>query len=273
MSAESIRGILLPILLGALVLELLWSWRRGQRIFHLGESLANLGILVGNNLLKPVTLAWQYLIFELVQPFRCWTLPDAIWAYGLTFLAAELAYYWYHRLSHEIPLLWTIHHTHHSSQWMNLTTAVRLNWLGSFISPLFFLPLILLGFDPLLLALSLGLGLFYQFFLHTELVGKLGPFEGLLLNTPSAHRVHHGSNEAYIDTNYGAVLIIWDRLFGTYSAETEAVRYGVTTGAVGNNPVKIVFGPLLQFVRGEWKREKAVLAERRQEGTSKTRTG
>lgn len=258
---DSIKGLLFLILLFAVGAELIWSRMRKKGAYNLRESLANLGIMLGNNLLKPISLAWKYLVFRLLEPYQLMTLADGPWTLLLTFLVADLAYYWFHRLSHELPLLWTIHHTHHSSQWMNLTSAVRLNWLGNFVSPLFFLPFVVLGFDPELLVASLALGLFYQFFLHTEVVGRLGWFEGLLLNTPSAHRVHHGSNEKYIDKNYGAVLIVWDRLFGTYEPETEEVRYGVTTGSVGNNPIKIVLGPLVKYFRGEWKREKTLLQE------------
>ena len=245
---DSIKGFLFAILLAAVAGELAWSWIRKKGVYNLRESLANLAIMVGNNLLKPISLAWKYLVFRLLEPYQLLTLPSGWLTVILTFLVADLAYYWFHRLSHELPLLWTVHHTHHSSGWMNLTTAVRLNWLGNFVSPLFFLPFVLLGFDPELLVASLALGLFYQFFLHTELVGRLGGLEGMLLNTPSAHRVHHGSNERYIDKNYGAVLILWDRLFGTYAPETERVRYGVTTGAVGSNPFTIVFAPVLKYL-------------------------
>ncbi|MEM7356306.1 MAG: sterol desaturase family protein [Acidobacteriota bacterium] len=262
---DSIKGWFFGLLLVAVAAELLWAWWRKKKVFDLRESLANLAIMLGNNLLKPVSLGWKYLVFHLLEPHQLIDLPATPLVFLATFLAADFAYYWFHRLSHEIPLLWTIHHTHHSSQAMNLTTAVRLNWLGNFISPLFFVPFVLLGFSPEWLVASLALGLFYQFFLHTEAIGRLGWIEGKLFNTPSAHRVHHGSNERYVDKNYGAVLVIWDRLFGTYEPETEPVVYGVTTGAVGYNPIKIVLHPVLEFLRGNWKREKAILAQRRSE--------
>lgn len=261
---DSIRPLLFGILLLIVALEIGWSIYKNKGVYNLKESLGNLGILIGNNILKPVSLAWKYLVFSLVEPYQLFSLPISLGTIVLTFLAAEFAYYWYHRLSHTIPFLWAIHHTHHSSPWMNLTTAVRLNWLGNFVSPIFFLPFILIGFSPELMIASLALGLFYQFFLHTEVIGKLGWFEGKFLNTPSAHRVHHGSNEEYIDKNYGAVLIIWDRLFGTYVPETEKVKYGVTTGFIGHNPLKVIFVPFIQFFNGEFKKEKAAIAEERE---------
>ena len=117
--------------------------------------------------------------------------------------------------------------------------------------------------NNLIRPLSLALGLFYQFFLHTEAVGRLGWLEGKLLNTPSAHRVHHGSNSAYIDRNYVGALIVWDRLFGTYAPETEKVRYGVTTGFVGHNPFVVQFAPAWKYLRRDWKRERDIDRERR----------
>ncbi|MGB0525401.1 MAG: sterol desaturase family protein, partial [Flammeovirgaceae bacterium] len=154
------------------------------------------------------------------------------------------------------------HNVHHSSPWMNFTTAFRLNWFNFIISPLLFIPVILLGFSMQQAAVFFVLNLFYQFFLHTEAVGKIPLIEGWL-NTPSAHRVHHGSNALYIDKNYGGILMIWDRIFGTYQAETEKVNYGVTTGFEGHNPAKLVLKPIYNFFMGRLVRER----ENRQEET------
>ena len=253
---------LFGIILLAVLVEIIWSKIKKKGVYNLKESLGNLGIMIGNNLLKPLSLTWKLLVFSWVEPFQFFDIPTNLYTIILTFFAAEFAYYWYHRWSHEIPLLWTLHHTHHSSPWMNLTTAVRLNWLGNFVSPIIFLPFILLGFSPEVMAGSLAVGLFYQFFLHTEAIDKLGFFEGWLLNTPSAHRVHHGSNKKYIDKNYGGMLIIYDRLFGTYEPETEKVKYGVTTGFLSHNPIKLNFTPLFEYLKGNWKREKKRVEEK-----------
>ena len=253
---------LLVFLLLLVAAESTWSALRKRRIYNLRDSLANVAMAVGNNLIRPLSLAWKYLVFSVIEPFQYYTLPAALWTFLLTFLIADCAYYWYHRLSHELPVMWTMHHTHHSSPWMNLTTAIRLNWVANFVSPFFFAPFILLGVSPEWLTASLALGLFYQFFLHTEAISPLGWFEGKLLNTPSAHRVHHGSNSVYIDRNYAGALIVWDRLFGTYQPEVEPVRYGVTTGFVSHNPFVIQLAPLWQYLRGNWKREKEIDAAR-----------
>ncbi len=254
MNSSSIYFFVIIII--AVIIEATWSHFKKKGVYNTKESLSNLAILIGNNLLKPISLAWKLLVFNALVSYQIFDIPTNVFTVFLTFLVAEFAYYWYHRLSHETPFLWTMHHTHHSSPWMNFTTALRLNWLGSFVSPLFFLPFILIGFSPEIFVGSLALGLFYQFFLHTEAIGRLGFFEGWLLNTPSAHRVHHGSNEKYIDKNYGGMLIIFDRLFGTYEPEIEKVKYGVTTGFLGHNPIKVNFLPLIQYLKGNLNREK-----------------
>ncbi len=254
MNSSSIY-FLVVILIGVII-EAIWSHYKKKGVYNTKESLSNLGILIGNNLLKPLSLAWKLLVFNALLSYQILDIPTNVLTVLLTFIVTEFAYYWYHRLSHEIPVLWTLHHTHHSSPWMNFTTALRLNWLGNFVSPLFFLPFILIGFSPEIFVGSLAVGLFYQFFLHTEAIGRLGFFEGWLLNTPSAHRVHHGSNEKYIDKNFGGMLIIFDRLFGTYEPEVEQVKYGVTTGFIGHNPIKVNFLPLVDYLRGNFNREK-----------------
>lgn len=240
----------------ALISEIIWENAKKMHSFNLSESLGNLGIFIVNQLLKPLSLVWKYIVLEWALGFQFFQISVDVLIIVITFFAVEFIYYWQHRLSHEIPLLWALHHTHHSAMKMNLTTAVRLNWVGQFVSPLFFIPLVLVGLSPQIIIICLALGLFYQYFLHTESIKKLGLLEGKVFNTPSAHRVHHGSNEKYVDKNYGAMLIIFDRFFGTYEPENEKVRYGVTSGFFSNNPLKIIFLPLCQYFKGNWKREK-----------------
>lgn len=246
----------------ALLVEIVWANVKNKSVFNLKESLGNFGIFIGNNIMKPVSLGWKYMVFDWVGQFQIFNIPINVFTVILTFFIAEFGFYWYHRLSHETPLLWTLHHTHHSGMKMNLTTAVRLNWIGAFVSPLFYLPFVVIGFSGDVLLICIALGLFFQYFLHTEAIKKLGLLEGLFFNTPSAHRVHHGSNEMYIDKNYGGALIIFDRIFGTYQAETEKVNYGVTTGFFSNNPIKVNFLPIIQYLKGNWKREKHRIKEK-----------
>ncbi|MDT0620388.1 sterol desaturase family protein [Croceitalea vernalis] len=261
MNTNNIQYYFAGIVLVALVIEIIWSKTKNKSVYNLKESLGNLGIFIGNNIMKPISLGWKYLVFGWVAEYHFFSIPTNAFTIILAFLAAELGFYWYHRLSHETPLLWTLHHTHHSGMHMNLSTAVRLNWIGAFVSPIIYIPFVLLGFSPEILIICITSGLFFQYFLHTEAVKKLGFFEGLFFNTPSAHRVHHGSNEKYIDKNYGGTLIIFDRLFGTYQKETEKVKYGVTTGFYSNNPFKLNFLPLVEYFKGNWKREKQHIKE------------
>lgn len=253
---DSIKWYFLVLILIAVIAEIIWSNYKKTDTYNLNESLGNLGVFVGNQLIKPISILFKYMVLEWVAEFKFFDISVNLFTIIITFLAVEFVYYWYHRLSHEIPLLWALHHTHHSAMKFNLTTAVRLNWLGLFVSPLFYIPLVLIGLSPEIIISCLAVGLFYQYFLHTEAVKKLGSFEGLLLNTPSAHRVHHGSNEKYIDKNYGAMLIVFDKLFGTYQREEEKVKYGVTSGFFSNNPLTINFRPLVEYFKGNWKREK-----------------
>jgi sterol desaturase/sphingolipid hydroxylase (fatty acid hydroxylase superfamily) len=162
------------------------------------------------------------------------------WVWLLLFFLDDLAYYWFHRVSHESRVFWASHVVHHSSQHYNLSTALRQTWVPMTYLP-FWLPLPLLGFEPWMVLLAQSWSLIYQFGLHTERIGKLPrPLEAIL-NTPSHHRVHHGANEQYLDRNYGGILVIWDRLFGTFEPEGERVRYGLTKNLSTFNPVRVAF--------------------------------
>lgn len=244
------------IFIGLIVVEIIWSLISKRGSYNAKDSFSNLVIIIIGRLLKPISLAWGLFLFELVEPLKVFPIPVNALTFVITFILVELVYYWYHRLSHEIPFLWSIHHTHHSSMWFNLTAAGRLNWVGKFTSVFFYIPLVIFGFPPILVSLSLAISLLYQFLLHTEAIGKLGALEGKFFNTPSAHRVHHGSNEKYLDKNYGGMLILWDRVFGTYVPETEKVDYGVTTGFIGHNPFVIVFKPMVDYFKAAFKKKK-----------------
>ncbi|XRE43355.1 Fatty acid hydroxylase family (carotene hydroxylase/sterol desaturase) [Tenacibaculum discolor] len=164
------------------------------------------------------------------------------WAWILLLLADDFAYYWFHRLNHEVRLFWAGHVPHHSSVHMNLGTALR-QGVGERIHKFFFWMWIpLLGFDPLMMFTMMGISLIYQFFVHTELVDKLPKPIELIFNTPSHHRVHHASNIRYLDCNHAGILIIWDRMFGTFSEELKEIDkpvYGLTVNIETFNPVKV----------------------------------
>jgi sterol desaturase/sphingolipid hydroxylase (fatty acid hydroxylase superfamily) len=234
-----------------LLLAVEWlSFRHQHDDDHAGEALrgydlrdtrTSLAMGMGNVV---VNVGWKFAVvatyaalYELT-PLR---IPaDAWWAWVLLFFLDDLAYYWFHRVSHESRLFWASHVVHHSSEHYNLSTALRQTWVPMTSLP-FWLPLPLLGFEPWMVLLAQSWSLIYQFGLHTERVRRLPGWIERVLNTPSHHRVHHGSNDAYLDRNYGGILIVWDRLFGTYTPEGERVRYGLTTNLETYNPVRVAF--------------------------------
>ena len=177
-----------------------------------------------------------------------WNIPITWWSIIAVLIAADFIYYWEHRIAHEVRLLWTQHAVHHSSRDYNIVTGVRFGPLEGVWSLLAHLPLILLGFPPELVFFGVIVVLAYQTWLHTELIGKLGPLEWVL-NTPSHHRVHHGSDDKYLDKNYGGISIIWDRLFGTFQVEEETPRYGLKRDFNSKNPVRVWFSEIPGLVR------------------------
>ncbi|WBB53200.1 sterol desaturase family protein [Verrucosispora sp. WMMD573] len=189
-----------------------------------------------------VGVPWKLLTIGLyaaaytISPFSL--SPGDWWVWVLLFFADDFAYYWFHRAHHEVRLLWAGHVVHHSSVFFNFSTALRQSWTPMTSLP-FWLGLALLGIPPWMIFLQQSISLLYQFFLHTERINLLPRPIELLFNTPSHHRVHHGSNDEYLDRNYGGILIIWDRLFGTFEAEGDAVRYGLTKNIGTYNPLRV----------------------------------
>jgi sterol desaturase/sphingolipid hydroxylase (fatty acid hydroxylase superfamily) len=156
------------------------------------------------------------------------------------YLAVDFAFYWFHRTIHEVRIGWAAHVNHHSSRHYNYATAFRQSLFEPLIEPFFMAPLVLVGFEPLLVVTCLALNFVYQFWPHTELFAGGGPL-GAVFVTPSHHRVHHAANVQYLDKNYGGTLIVWDRLFGTFEPELEPCRFGITRDIATHNPIKATF--------------------------------
>ena len=179
---------------------------------------------------------------QIYENFRLATIPPVWWGFVLTVVVDDFRYYWWHRLHHEVRVLWAAHVNHHSAESYNLSTALRQSWTTWFTGlPFrFFLPL--LGFHPATLLVASLASLLYQYWIHTELIGSMGPF-GWLFNTPSHHRVHHARNGLYLDRNHAGIFIVWDRLFGTFQAELPDERpdYGLTRPLTSYNPLVIAF--------------------------------
>ena len=205
------------------------------------ETLSSLATLIPFYITETLVFVASFGAFFVAYEYVPWKLPFDSWAmFALAVVAADFAYYWEHRLSHRIRLFWLAHAVHHSSPIMNVAVAFRFSAFDPFIAALFHLPLVLVGFHPVHVAAGEIIVLGYQTWIHNEVVGRLGALE-YVLNTPSSHRVHHGADKKYLDKNYGGMLIVWDRLFGTYQKEEETPRYGLTEPINTVNPFKVQF--------------------------------
>jgi sterol desaturase/sphingolipid hydroxylase (fatty acid hydroxylase superfamily) len=245
MSQQGFNAIALSIPIFFLLIGLeIWIERRerrldsGRTLYRLNDTINDLACGTIQQLAgvfgKTVLFAGYILIFE---RFRLATLDSGSWAHwAVAFLGLDFFYYWFHRASHEVNFLWAAHIVHHQSEEYNLSVALRQSAVQQFLGAPFYWPLALLGVPPMMfLALDAGDTL-YQFWIHTRTIGRMG-FLDAILNTPSNHRVHHGSNEKYIDRNHGGVLIVWDKLFGTFQREEEEPAYGVTRPLANWNPL------------------------------------
>ena len=240
---NSIYVVALPIILLMIFVEVLVASAKNISAYKTNDSLGTLGLLTGNILMavsiKGSTLAfhlflYEFRVFDLVSLIPIWIL----WL--MTFVLIDFIFYFYHRISHRSRFLWAIHMSHHSSEEMNFAVAYRQAWLGPISKIPFFMILPLIGLDPTMIAVAGILSTLWGIVGHTQIINKLGPFEWIF-NTPSHHRVHHGSNAQYIDRNYGNLLIIWDRFFGTFEPENEPVKYGLVKNVNTFNPIKITF--------------------------------
>ncbi len=245
MSQQGFNAIALSIPVFFLLIGLeLWIERHerrrdsGRSLYRLNDTINDLACGTIQQLAgvfgKTVLFAGYILIFERFSFFR---LDPGNWAHWpIAFLGLDFFYYWFHRASHEVNFLWAAHIVHHQSEEYNLSVALRQSAVQQFLSAPFYWPLAFLGVPPLMfLALDAGDTL-YQFWIHTRTIGRMG-FLDSFLNTPSNHRVHHGSNEKYIDRNHGGVLIVWDKMFGTFQREEEEPAYGVTRPLANWNPL------------------------------------
>lgn len=219
-----------PIFLLVFLVEFSAARRSGKREqFLWKEIIANLAL--GSVYQIAEALAWLFFtgtLFAWVYQHRLFDIPVNGWTIAPIFVMVECCYYWFHRSSHRVRWWWAAHVPHHSGETMNFTTAMRQSVLNVFVGTfIFYLPPVLLGVPPAVVMFLLAVDLVYQYFVHTEAIGTLPAWYEAIFDTPSNHRVHHGRNPAYIDKNYGGVLIIFDRLFGTYCKETEKVEYGI----------------------------------------------
>jgi len=264
MTEQQLIGAAIPVFLLTIAAEVVLLRRKrfsDKAGYELKDALASLamgsGFLVISGVFK-LALIPAYLW---LHQFRLFDIQNVWWSWLLLFVLQDFCFYWAHRTHHSVRFMWAAHVNHHSSRHYNLSTALRQSWTEHLTGLPFFVPLVFLGFDPLMLVVVELINLYYQYWVHTETIGKLGWFEQIF-NTPSHHRVHHGSNPRYIDRNHAGIFIVWDRMFGTFVEEAEPVVYGLTENIQTFNPVRIAFH--------EWQ---AMIADVRSAGSLKDAAG
>ncbi|MDZ4844573.1 MAG: sterol desaturase family protein [Chitinophagales bacterium] len=234
----------IPIFFILIGIELLVDKIRKSHLYRFNDAITNLSCGIGSQVvglfLRVFTIGAYAWLYENYSPFKG-QIPVTWWSILVLFIGVDLFYYWFHRLAHEVSVLWGSHVVHHQSEEYNLTVALRQAWLQGAFSWVFYLPLAFLGFEPFVFVSIAGFQTLYQFWIHTKTIDKLHPAFEYVFNTPSHHRVHHGVNPIYIDRNHGGTLIIFDRMFGTFQKEEEEVVYGITKQTKSWNPLWVNF--------------------------------
>ena len=230
-----------------IAIEILVSYREKLKIHQPWDSAASIGMGIGSLILGLGTKFLGFGLFLFLYQFDVFGLQqhlgmDKWYAWLILLFADDFSFYWHHRSSHHIRILWAAHINHHSSVNYNLAVALRQSWTEIFYKYIFWMWLPLIGFHPIMIFTMMGISLLYQFWIHTRIIKRLGPLEWIM-NTPSHHRVHHASNARYLDKNHAGIFIIWDRLFGTFQEELEEdpVVFGITSNIYTYNLFKIAF--------------------------------
>lgn len=230
-----------PLFVIAMITELVLIYLDKRKNYEIKDSAASIAMGIGSLIIGIAVKLTAFLFFTFLHQYAIFDIGFQWWAWVLLFFADDFTFYWHHRLSHEVRILWAAHVNHHSSENLNFSTALRQSWTELFYKNIFWIWLPIIGFEPIMIFTMMSISLIYQFLPHTELVGKLARPIEFIFNTPSHHRVHHSSNIRYLDKNHGGTLIIWDRLFGTFQEELDVdqPKYGITVNIKTYNPLKI----------------------------------
>ena len=234
----------IPFFVLAMLLEFFVASTKNIKSYTAKDAFSSIAMGLGNVFIGLVSKLFVFAaLYYVYENFRVFTIPITWWSFIILIFLDDFSYYWFHRTSHENRFFWASHVVHHSSKHYNLSTALRQTWTGSFYSFIFWLWLPLIGFHPGMIIFQMSISLLYQFWIHTELIQKMPKWIELFFNTPSHHRVHHGSNPIYLDKNHAGILIIWDKLFGTFQPElkSEKVQYGLVVNIKTYNPIFIAF--------------------------------
>ena len=242
------------------VLSVAWEWwavktGRANGRYETADAITSMAMGLGNAIIGTLTGVAALWILMLVWPYRVFTMPETWWSFIIVFVLYDFIYYWKHRFAHRIRWFWMEHVTHHSSKHYNLSTALRQPWFGPFTGLIVVgWALVLIGFHPVFIGLAGGLNLVYQFWIHTETIDKCPRWFEAVFNTPSHHRVHHATNPRYLDANYAGVLIIWDKMFGSFIPEQAEDKpdYGIVKPLNTYNPVIVAFHEFAALIRDCW---------------------
>lgn len=228
----------IPMYFTLMAVELIYERITKRKTYRLNDAVTNINAGVIQQLLNTFTAVFKIALYTLIyEQAAFFNLPDHWLVFVLAMIAWDFCYYWSHRMAHEVSLFWGGHVVHHQSEEYNLSVALRQTSTGFIWGFPFYIPMALLGINPIYYALAGGFNLLYQFWIHTEHINRLPRWFEAVFNTPSHHRVHHGRDPKYLDKNYAGILIIWDRMFGTFKQEEERPNYGITKPLKSWNPV------------------------------------
>ena len=229
--------LVIPFFFLCMGIEWLYGRIKGEKYYRFNDTITNLNLGIGSQIFGLLTKG--LIVGTLVWVSQNWAImqiPNTWWSSILCLVFFDFLYYWAHRWGHEVNFFWGAHIVHHQSEDFNLGVALRQSWFHSLIAAFIFLPIPLLGFQPVIFLGTSGIVTLYQFWVHTEAINKLPRWFEYILNTPSHHRVHHARDPKYLDKNYAATFIVWDRIFGTFIEEKEKPHYGVTKKFNSWNP-------------------------------------
>lgn len=231
----------IPFFILTVLLEVILTVKVKMEDYPHKDAITSISMGIGNVIIGLLAKGISFGVFVFLYQYRVFTIPFALWAWVLLLILEDFIYYWNHRIAHECRLFWASHVVHHSSENYNLSTALRQTWTGSFYTFIFWIPLVLIGFHPVMIVMQMSISLLYQYWIHTEFIDKLPKWFEYIFNTPSHHRVHHATNAQYLDRNHGGIFIIWDRIFGTFQEEEEKPKYGLVRNIDTFNPFKVAF--------------------------------
>jgi sterol desaturase/sphingolipid hydroxylase (fatty acid hydroxylase superfamily) len=242
-----------PVMFFFVLVEWYISKKQNHQLYDRKDTIGSICVGIGNVIINTLLKVSLFYIVILIYNMIPWRMHLRWWTLIPCYLIFDLCSYWSHRISHQQRFWWATHVVHHSSENYNLTVSFRLSWMQN-LKLIFFFPVMVISFHPIIFFITSQVAVLFQFWVHTEYIRKLHPVIEYLFATPSNHRVHHGSQEKYINKNYGATFIFWDRLFGTYQKEEEKAEYGITTQIVDkSNPLHLNFHEYIDM----WKDVKA----------------